>query len=79
MMKRITFLVDDATYEQLRVKAFEQRRKMSDLVREGLETVIDTPVAKPAHGGPRAHPARPKNGNKPVEPVYYDVDDQQGG
>jgi hypothetical protein len=72
-MKRITFLVDDETYERLRVKAFEQRRKMSDLIREGLEIVIDTPVAKPPHGGPRAHPPKPKNSTQPVEPRYYDV------
>lgn len=74
-MKRITFLVDDKTYEALRLQAFNERRKMSDLIRDGLEAIVNAPIAKPQHGGDRHKPAdkaidasgKPVEAHRPLE------------
>ena len=44
-MKRTQIQLDDATYETLRRRAFEQRRSMASLVRESLAAALAAPPA----------------------------------
>ena len=41
-MRRTQIQLDEQTYEALRKKAFQERRSMSDLIREAAQKSIDT-------------------------------------
>ena len=47
-MKRTQIQLDEATYEAVRRRAFEQGRSMASIVREALSKAFDAPAAKPA-------------------------------
>jgi len=58
-LKRVTFLIDESTYEALRQQAFNQHRKMSEVIRDGLTTMLSTPVEQPKRGGNHHWPSKP--------------------
>ena len=47
-MKRTQIQLDDAIYEAVRRRAFEQGRSMASVVREALSRAFGAPAAKPA-------------------------------